>query len=62
VFAGVSRARIQAVIRSAGVLLNGAPAKASQIVRADDEIERRQPAVTACELAQAGEMPPGGPF
>ncbi len=42
----VSRARIQAVIRSSGVLLNGAPAKASHIVRADDEIVWRQPAVT----------------
>jgi 23S rRNA pseudouridine1911/1915/1917 synthase len=53
----VSRARIQAAIRSGGVLLNGAPAKASQIVRADDEIVWRQRAVTPCESAQAEVMP-----
>jgi 23S rRNA pseudouridine1911/1915/1917 synthase len=49
----VSRARIQAVIRSGGVLLNGAPAKASQIVRVNDEIVWREPAVIPCESARA---------
>jgi 23S rRNA pseudouridine1911/1915/1917 synthase len=54
---GVSRSRIQAVIRSGGVLLNGAPAKASQVVRTDDEIIWREPAPTPCESARAEEMP-----
>ena len=53
----VSRSRIQAVIRSGGVLLNGAKAKASQIVRIDDEIVWREPALTPCESARAEEMP-----
>ena len=53
----VSRSRIQAVIRSGGVLLNGAKAKASQIVRTDDEIVWREPALTPCESARAEEMP-----
>ena len=53
----VSRSRIQAVIRSGGVLLNGARAKASQIVRPDDEIVWREPALTPCESARAEEMP-----
>jgi 23S rRNA pseudouridine1911/1915/1917 synthase len=52
-----SRSKIQAVIRSGGVLLNGAPAKASQIVRTDDEIIWREPALTPCESARAEEMP-----
>ncbi|HVJ56848.1 MAG TPA: RluA family pseudouridine synthase [Terrimicrobiaceae bacterium] len=53
----VSRSRIQAVIRSGGVLVNGARAKASHIVRTDDEIVWREPAVTPCESARAEEMP-----
>jgi 23S rRNA pseudouridine1911/1915/1917 synthase len=53
----VSRSRIQAVIRSGDVLLNGAPAKSSQIVRTDDEIVWREPALTPCESARAEEMP-----
>jgi 23S rRNA pseudouridine1911/1915/1917 synthase len=53
----VSRSRIQAVIRSGGVLLNGAPAKASQIVRVDDQIVWREPAPARCESARAEEMP-----
>ena len=53
----VSRSRIQAVIRSGGVLLNGAQAKASQIVRTDDEIVWREPALIPCESARAEEMP-----
>ena len=48
----VSRSRIQAVIRSGGVLLNGARAKASQIVRPEDEIVWREPALTPCESAR----------
>jgi 23S rRNA pseudouridine1911/1915/1917 synthase len=53
----VSRSRIQAVIRSGSVLLNGVAAKASQIVRADDEIVWREPALTPCESARAEKMP-----
>jgi 23S rRNA pseudouridine1911/1915/1917 synthase len=53
----VSRSRIQAVIRSGGVLLNGAQAKASQILRTDDEIVWREPALTPCESARPEEMP-----
>jgi 23S rRNA pseudouridine1911/1915/1917 synthase len=53
----VSRSRIQAVIRTGGVLLNGARAKASQIVRTDDEIVWREPALAPCESARPEEMP-----
>lgn len=53
----ISRSRIQAVIRSGGVLLNGAPGKASDIVRVDDEIVWREPAAVECESARAQEMP-----
>jgi 23S rRNA pseudouridine1911/1915/1917 synthase len=53
----VSRSRIQAVIRSGGVLLNGVAAKASQIVRPDDVIVWREPAPTPCESARAEKMP-----
>lgn len=53
----VSRSRIQAVIRSGGVLRNGAPAKASQVVRADDEIVWREPAIIPCESARAEDVP-----
>jgi 23S rRNA pseudouridine1911/1915/1917 synthase len=53
----VSRSQIQAVIRSGGVLLNGSPAKASEIVRAGDEILWREPPPMRCESAQAQEMP-----
>jgi 23S rRNA pseudouridine1911/1915/1917 synthase len=53
----ISRSRIQTVIRSGGVLLNGAPAKASEIVRADDEILWREPAVIECASAHAQKMP-----
>jgi 23S rRNA pseudouridine1911/1915/1917 synthase len=53
----ISRSRIQAVIRSGGVLLNGAPAKASEMVRAGDEILWRESPPMRCESAQAQEMP-----
>jgi 23S rRNA pseudouridine1911/1915/1917 synthase len=53
----VSRSRIQAVIRSGSVLLNGVAAKASQIVRPDDEIVWREPALAPCESARAEKMP-----
>jgi 23S rRNA pseudouridine1911/1915/1917 synthase len=53
----VSRSKIQAVIRSGGVLLNGAPTKASQIVRTDDEIIWRQPVLPPYESARAEQMP-----
>jgi 23S rRNA pseudouridine1911/1915/1917 synthase len=53
----VSRSRIQAVIRSGGVLVNGVAAKAAQIVRPDDEIVWSEPALTPCESARAEEMP-----
>jgi 23S rRNA pseudouridine1911/1915/1917 synthase len=53
----ISRTRIQAVIRSGGVLLNGAPAKASEIVRAGDEVLWCESPVMRCESAQAQEMP-----
>jgi 23S rRNA pseudouridine1911/1915/1917 synthase len=53
----ISRSRIQTVIRSGGVLLNGAPAKPSEIVRAEDEILWREPAPVPCESAQAQQMP-----
>jgi len=53
----ISRSRIQAVIRSGGVLLNGAPTKASEIVCADDKILWHEPAPIRCESARAQEMP-----
>ena len=53
----ISRSRIQAVIRSGGVLLNGALAKASEIVRAGDGILWREPLPMRCESADAQEMP-----
>ena len=53
----ISRTRIQAVIRSGGVLLNGAPAKASEIVRAGDEVLWCESPSMRCESAQAQEMP-----
>ena len=53
----ISRSRIQAVIRSGGVLLNGAPAKAAEIVRAGDGILWREPPPMRCESADAQEMP-----
>jgi 23S rRNA pseudouridine1911/1915/1917 synthase len=52
-----SRSRIQAVIRSGGVLLNGAPAKASQIVRIGDELVWREPPSARSESVRAQEMP-----
>lgn len=52
----LSRSRIQAVIRSGGVLLNGLPAKASEIVREEDQILWREPAVAACESVRPEEM------
>ena len=53
----ISRTRIQAVIRSGGVLLNGAPAKASEIVRAGDEVLWCESPPMRCESAQAQKMP-----
>ena len=53
----LSRSRIQAVIRSGAVLLNGAPTKASEIVRGGDEIVWREPSSARSESASAREMP-----
>ncbi len=53
----VSRSRIQAVIRSGGVLLNGAPAKASHMVRPGDEVVWHEPPLTPSESSRAEEMP-----
>ena len=53
----ISRTRIQAVIRSGGVLLNGAPAKASEIVRAGDEVLWCESPSMRCESATAQEIP-----
>ncbi|HEY5707101.1 MAG TPA: RluA family pseudouridine synthase [Terrimicrobiaceae bacterium] len=53
----MSRSRIQAVIRSGGVLLNGAPAKVSETVRTGDEILWRESPPRRCESAQARQMP-----
>jgi 23S rRNA pseudouridine1911/1915/1917 synthase len=53
----ISRSRIQAVIRSGAVSLNGAPARASQIVRVGDEIVWREPLPARGESARAQEMP-----
>ncbi|HEY5768893.1 MAG TPA: RluA family pseudouridine synthase [Terrimicrobium sp.] len=53
----ISRTRIQAIIRSGGVLLNGAPAKASEIVRAGDEVLWCESPPVRCESAEAQEMP-----
>jgi 23S rRNA pseudouridine1911/1915/1917 synthase len=52
----ISRSRIQAVIRSGEVLRNGAPAKASEIVRAGDGILWREPPPIRCESADPQEM------
>ena len=52
-----SRSRIQAVIRSGGVLLNGVAAKASQLLRADDVITWQEPPLTPCESALPEKMP-----
>jgi 23S rRNA pseudouridine1911/1915/1917 synthase len=53
----VSRSRIQAAIRSGAVLLNGLPAKASEMVRVGDEICWREPPPVQSQSAHAQEMP-----
>ena len=53
----LSRSRIQAVVRSGAVLLNGAPAKPSERVRVGDEIVWREPSSRRSESASAQEMP-----
>jgi 23S rRNA pseudouridine1911/1915/1917 synthase len=54
----VSRSRIQAAIRSGQVLLNGTPAKASESVRAGDEILWRESPPARCdEYLLAQKMP-----
>jgi 23S rRNA pseudouridine1911/1915/1917 synthase len=53
----ISRSRIQAVIRSGAVHLNGVPAKASEIVRVGDEIVWREPSPAHGESARAQKMP-----
>ena len=53
----ISRSRIQAAIRSGAVLLNGASAKASEIVRTGDKILWRMSLPLPCESARAEAMP-----
>lgn len=50
---GISRSRIQAVIRSGGVLLNGGGAKPAAIIRPDDRITWREPEPAPCTSAAA---------
>jgi Pseudouridylate synthases, 23S RNA-specific len=49
----ISRSRIQAAIRSGAVLLNGASAKASEIVRTGDKVLWRTSLPLPCESARA---------
>jgi 23S rRNA pseudouridine1911/1915/1917 synthase len=53
----ISRCRIQATIRSGEVLLNGAPARPSEIVRVGDEILWSELSPARCESASTQRMP-----
>jgi len=54
---GLSRSRIQAIIREGGASRNGAPARPSESVRPGDEITWREPEVKPCETASAEDIP-----
>ena len=53
----LSRSRIQSIIKTGTILVNGSPARSSQIVRAGDEILWTEPAVRLCESALPAEIP-----
>ena len=54
---GVSRSRIQSVIRSGGVSLNGEPARTSETLRLGDRVLWREPAAVPCENAAPEDIP-----
>jgi len=54
---GLSRSRIQAVIRKGGALLNGRPTKASEPVSEGDVVSWRQPEVVPCDTASPEDIP-----
>jgi len=54
---GLSRSRIQAIIRDGGALLNGAVARASETVRLGDEILFQEPPPEPCDSASAEDIP-----
>ncbi len=53
----VSRSRIQSVIRSGGVLLNGSPSKSSEPVKAGDAVSWTEPEAVPCQTAVAEDIP-----
>ncbi len=52
-----SRSRIQATIKAGRVQLNGKEPRTSEVVRTGDEIRWEEPHVTACETAEAEDIP-----
>lgn len=54
---GVSRSRIQSLIRSGQVWLNGAPSRASEPLREGYVVLWREPAAVACDNATAEDIP-----
>lgn len=53
----VSRSRIQSVIRSGGVLLNGVPSKPSEPVKGGDAVSWTEPESVPCQTAVAEDIP-----
>lgn len=54
---GVSRSRIQAIIRSGEVWLNGAPTRASETLRAGNVVRWLEPAAVPCDNASPEDIP-----
>ena len=52
-----SRSRLQSMVKSGHVLLNGAKTKSSEPVRAGDSIHWTEPAAVACETAKPEDIP-----
>lgn len=53
----VSRSRIQSVIRSGGVLVNGSPSKPSEPVKGGDAVSWTEPEAVPCQTAVAEDIP-----
>lgn len=54
---GLSRSRIQAIIRDGAALRNGTPARSSETVRDGDVITWREPDAIPCDSATAEDIP-----
>jgi 23S rRNA pseudouridine1911/1915/1917 synthase len=53
----LSRSRIQAVVKSGEVLLNGLPSKMGQKLRVGDEVVWHEPPPAVCETAEPSDIP-----